>query len=186
MPSFDITPATSALMLIDMQERFLPVIPAMASDQACGRNCRILLEAARLLEVPTTISEQYPKGLGETLPYLRQAHPDAPRFEKMHFSCMDDPLLRMHLDSLGRAHVVLCGVETHVCVLHTAADLIAHGTGVVVAADAVSSRKDLHRDQALDAMRALGALLVPTESIVMRWQRLAGTPVFKTLSALIK
>jgi nicotinamidase-related amidase len=186
MASFDLSPADSALVLIDMQERFLPVIPAMAADQGCGRNCRILLEVARLLSVPTTITEQYPKGLGPTLPFLIQAHPGALRFEKMHLSCGDEPALRAHVDALDRANVVLCGVETHVCVLHTAADLLARGRNVVIAADAVASRKDMHRDQALAAMRELGALLVPMESIAMRWQRVAGTPTFKALSALIK
>ncbi|MBA2480532.1 MAG: isochorismatase family protein [Planctomycetes bacterium] len=186
MPSFDIHPANSALVLIDMQERFLPVIPAMAADQGCGRNCRILLEVASLLGIPTTITEQYPKGLGTTLPYLVQANATATLLEKMHFSCADDAPLRAHLEGLGRRLVVLCGVETHVCVLHTAADLLARGTQVIVAADAVASRKDLHRDLALTALRDLGALLVPTESIAMRWQRVAGTPAFKAISGLIK
>jgi nicotinamidase-related amidase len=182
----DLTPQSSALLLIDMQERFVPAIPAIAEDQPVGRACRQLLEAARLLGVPTTISEQYPKGLGATLPYLAATAPDAPRFAKMHFSCAEDPALRAHLDALHRMEVVLCGIETHVCVLHTAADLLAQGRSVVVAADAVASRKDLHRDQALAALRDLGALLLPAESIAMRWTRVAGTPLFKQISALIK
>src|SRR4051812_21666219 len=119
----DLTPQSSALLLIDMQERFVPAIPAIAEDQPVGRACRQLLDAARLLGVPVTISEQYPKGLGQTLPYLLAAAPGATRRDKMHFSCADDPGLRAHLDSLHRMEFVLCGIETHVCVLHTAADL---------------------------------------------------------------
>jgi nicotinamidase-related amidase len=184
--NLDLTPASSALLLIDMQERFLAAIPAIAEDQPVGRACRQLLTAARLLGVPTTISEQYPKGLGPTLPHLLAAHPEASRHAKMHFSCADDPALAAHLDALHRPELVLCGIETHVCVLHTAADLLAQGRGVVVAADAVGSRKDLHRDLALAALRDLGAVLLPGESSGMRWTRVAGTPLFQEISALIK
>ena len=183
---FDLLPATSSLLLIDMQERFVPAIPAIAEDRPVGRACRQLLTAARLLGVPTTISEQYPKGLGPTLPWLLAANPEAARFEKLHFSCADDPRLGAHLDALHRPEIVLCGIETHVCVLHTAADLLAQGRVVVVAADAVASRSEAHRDQALAALRDLGALLLPVESIAMRWTRVAGTALFKQVSALIK
>jgi nicotinamidase-related amidase len=186
MTHFDLVPSDCALILIDMQERFLPAIPEIAADQTCGRNCRTLLAAAKLLGVPTLITEQYPKGLGSTLPHLVEAHPEAVRLAKMHFSCIDAPEVRPRIDALHRGSVVLCGIETHVCVLHTAADLLASGRNVVVAADAVASRKSEHRDQGLAALRDLGALLVPAESIAMRWQRQAGTPTFKTLSSLIK
>src|SRR4051812_22096155 len=115
MLRFDLTPQSSALLLIDMQERFVPHIPAIAEDQPVGRCCKQLLTAAKLLGVPTTISEQYPKGLGATLPYLVAANPEAARLEKMHFSCGDDTKLRAHLEAQQRPEIVLCGIETHVC-----------------------------------------------------------------------
>ncbi len=186
MARYDLNVGDTALVLIDMQERFLQAVPGIAEDQPCGRACRQLLLAAKLLGVPTTITEQYPKGLGPTLGHLLAANPDATRLEKMHFSCGDEPRLRAHLDALHRTNVVLCGIEAHVCVLHTAADLIAQGRNVVIAADGVASRQDAHRDAALAAMRDLGALLVPAESIAMRLTRVAGTPLFKQISALIK
>lgn len=186
MPSFDLTIGNSALLLIDMQERFLPAIPAIAEDQPCGRNCRILLSAAQLLAIPTTISEQYPKGLGETLPYLRAIQPQAPRLPKMHFSCLEDPALAAHLAGQQRPILVLAGIEAQVCVLSTAADLLARGIQVVVAGDAVSSRNPAHVPMALNALRDLGALVVPTEGIVMRLQRLAGAGSFKALAQLIR
>jgi nicotinamidase-related amidase len=186
MTRFELSAADSALLLIDVQERFVPVIPAVAEDQPVGKVLKQLLTGAQLLGVPTIISEQYPKGLGTTLPYLSSAAPGAERLAKMHFSCGEDPALRARLDALHRTHVVLCGIETHVCVLHTAADLLAQGRGVVVVADAVASRKDQHRDLALQALRDLGALLLPAESVLMRWTRVAGTPVFRQISALIK
>jgi nicotinamidase-related amidase len=186
MPTFDLTIATTALLVIDMQERFLPAIPLIAEDQPCGRNCRMLLQAAHLLGVPTTISEQYPRGLGETLPYLRAAHPQAVRMAKMHFSCLDDQALEQHLVAQRRPYLVVCGIETQVCVLTTTADLVARGITVVVAGDAVASRNPVHVPMALTALRDLGALVVPTESIIMRLQRQAGTGHFKALSQLIR
>jgi nicotinamidase-related amidase len=186
MPAFDLTALRSHLLLIDVQERFVPAIPAIAEDQPCGRACRQLLAGAALLAVPTTITEQYPKGLGPTLPYLAAAAPAAPRLAKLHFSAWDDAAVRAHLGAGGREQFVLCGVEAHVCVLHTAADLLAAGKTVVVAGDAVAARNPLHADLARAALRDLGALVLPAESILMRWQRHAGTPAFKAISALIK
>jgi nicotinamidase-related amidase len=191
MPSFDLDPARSHLLLIDMQERFLPVIPAMAEnppdgEQICGKACKQLLAGAALLGVATTITEQYPKGLGATLGYLAAAAPAAARLTKMHFSAWDDAAARAHFGAGGREQFVLCGVEAHVCVLHTAADLLAAGKTVVVAGDAVASRSAPHRAMALATLRDLGALVVPAESVLMRWQRVAGTPAFKAISALIR
>lgn len=186
MPAYTLAPDATALLIIDMQERFLSAIPAMAAEGLCGRNVGILANTMRLLRLPTIISEQYPKGLGRTLPWIASACPDAVVAEKSHFSCCDDEALMLCLDRQARRTLVLCGVETHVCVLATAADLVARGYDVVVASDAVASRRDDCRDQGLTAMRDLGALVVPTESIVFRLLRQAGTPVFKQVSGLVR
>lgn len=183
---FDLTAATTAILLIDVQERFLPAIPAIAPDQDVGRNCRILLEGAALLNVPVTISEQYVKGLAPTLPHLLAAALGATRLEKTHFSCVDDPMIASHLDRQGRRTVVVAGIEAHVCVLSTVADLRAKGFDVVVAADAVASRSPASRDHALATMRQLGALVVPVESVLFRLQRQAGVGCFKQIAGLVK
>lgn len=186
MPHFTLAADVTALLIIDMQEKFLPAIPAMAADQFCGRNVRILANAFRLLKLPTMISEQYPKGLGRTLPWIAEVCPDAVLAEKTHFSCCDDEALMLCLDRQGRRTLVLCGVEAHVCVLATVADLVTRGYDVVIAGDAVASRQGEHCAQALAAMRDLGALVVPSESIVFRLLKQAGTPVFKQVSALVR
>lgn len=185
-PSFAPTAADTSVLLIDVQERFLSAIPAIGPDRDCGRACATLLAGATLLGVPVTISEQYAKGLGPTLPHLLAAAPVATRLDKTHFSCGDDPGVVAHLAGLGRRQVVVAGIEAHVCVLATVADLLAAGQAVIVAADAVASRRDAHRDAALAAMRDLGALAVPTESILFRLQRQAGVGCFKALSALVR
>jgi nicotinamidase-related amidase len=184
--SFDLRAADAALLLIDLQERFVPAIPAMAADQPCGRNGVILAKAARACAVPTLISEQYPKGLGTTVAWIAEAAADAPRLAKTHFSCCDDEPLLSAIDGMHRPWWILAGVEAHVCVLATAADLIARGRQVVIAADAVASRSERNRDLALAAARDLGCLVLPTETIVFRWLRQASGPAFKEISALVR
>ncbi len=186
MDRFDLTCTNASVLLIDMQERFLPVIPTMAHDQECGRGAHLLLAGTALLGLPTLITEQYPKGLGPTLPGLLATSPQATVVAKTHFSCLDDPQLKTRYGDDQRTHVLVAGVEAHVCVLATVSDLIASGKWVVVAADAVASRDPRHRDLALESMRALGALVLPVESILFRLQRQAGAGMFKQLSALVK
>jgi nicotinamidase-related amidase len=186
MAAFTPTPASSLLLVIDVQERFATAIPSIAADQPTGRNCRILAEAAGLLGVQRLATEQVPDKLGPTVAHLAAVLGPAPRPGKTYFSCWDDGAIRAAIAGSLASDIVLCGIEAHVCVLATAADLLAAGRRVIVAADAVDSRKPESRQTALAAMRDLGALVVPTESIVFRWQRQAGTGAFKQISALVK
>jgi nicotinamidase-related amidase len=183
---FSLDTASSALLIIDVQERFLKAVPGIAADQPIGRNCGILLQAAGLLGVPRLISEQYPAGLGPTVSHLAAVADGVPRLAKMHFSCLDDPEIAAMLDRLGRRHLVLAGIESHVCVLTTAADLRQRGYEVTVAGDAIGSRDPAHVPLAIAAMRDLGVLVVPSETIAMRWQRQAGVGAFKAIAHLIR
>lgn len=178
-------PADSQLLVIDVQERFAPAIAGLGEDQPVGRNLAILARAAAACGVPATLSEQVPAKLGPTLPWLSAALPGAPVLAKQTFSAAADTALAARLAAHGGA-VVLGGVEAHVCVLATVADLRAAGRTVVVAADAVASRREVHRDLALAAARDLGALCLPVESIVFRWLGTAAHPAFKTVSALVR
>lgn len=184
--SMDLSPGGSALLLIDVQERFLQAIPSIAPDRPVGRNCRILAEAARAVGAAALASEQYPKGLGPTLPHLAEAIGTAPRLAKTHFSCCDDPALAAAIAAAHRPWWVLCGVEAHVCVLSTAADLLARGHRVVVVGDAVDSRREDCRAMALAAARDLGALVLPAETVAFRWLRAAQGDAFKRISALVR
>ncbi len=186
MGHFDIYAHNSALLVIDIQEAFLPIIPQIQESAACGKNASILIQGAKLLDIPITISEQYAKGLGHTLSYLSDLAPQAQVFDKKHFSCSDDQALKQHFADSQKDNIIICGIEAHICVLSTAADLINHGYNVIIAGDACASRNELNKDMALDALRSLGAVVVPTESIVMRLQRQAGHGCFKELSKLIR
>ena len=182
----NLVPADSALLLIDVQEKFLSAIPAIAPDQPVGRNCRILVEGARAVGAHVLASEQYPKGLGATLPHLVEALGPAPRPAKTHFSCCGDPAIAAEIAAAQRSWWILCGVEAHVCVLATAADLLAAGRKVVVVGDAVASRRDDCKVMALQAARDLGALVLPAETVLFRWLRVANGDAFKKVSALVR
>ena len=130
----------TTLLLVDMQERLLPAMTGGAEAEA---RCAILLKAAKALDVPVTVSEQYPKGLGHTVPGLREEIGNAPVFEKLAFSCWRDPAIKKHMighHEKGRPLVILAGIESHVCVMQTAADLSTMGFGVFAVADAMASR----------------------------------------------
>ncbi len=174
---------TSCLLVIDIQSRLLP---AMAAGNKVVANSGVLLTAARRLGVPVLASEQYPQGIGRTVPEVAELLPPGSVAEKLHFSCLGDAAFGARLLEIGRPQAVLAGIEAHVCVLQTAEDLVASGLDVFVVADATSSRSPSNHQAALERMRAAGARIVTTEMVVFEWLAKAGTPEFKELSALIK
>ncbi len=177
----------SALVVIDLQERLMP---AIADGDAVVQAVGTLIDAARHLEVPVIATEQYPKGLGPTVGDIAGRLPnDAPVVSKLTFSAARNRDFTKHVDGLaaaGRDHIVICGVESHVCVMQTAADLRAQGRTVHLVTDACGSRKAGSKDAALARMRALDISCVTTEMVLFEWLEAAGTPQFKTVSALIK
>ena len=177
----------SALAVIDMQERLMP---AIADADAVTRAVGILVEAARHLEVPVIVTEQYPKGLGPTIDAVAGRLPNgAEVVSKMTFSAARNRDFEGHLQRLragGRDHVVLCGVESHVCVMQTAADLSVQGYGVHVVADACSSRAAANKEAALARYAALDISCLSTEMVLFEWLEAAGTPEFKAVSRLVK
>ncbi|MCG5241194.1 hydrolase [Azospirillum doebereinerae] len=174
----------SVLVVVDVQARLLP---AIHESGRVLRNAGILLKAADALSVPVVLTEQYAKGLGETVEEVRAALPaGTPVLEKITFASTGEPSFVAALEALGRRQVVLCGTEAHVCVLQTALGLLQLGYTVHLVADAVSSRTPANHAAAIDRMRAAGASIVTTEMVVFEWMERAGTPVFKTVSALIR
>ena len=177
----------SALAVIDMQERLMP---AIADADAVTRAAGILIEAARHLEVPVVVTEQYPKGLGPTVDAIAGRLPNgAPVVSKMTFSAVRNRDFAAHLDGLkagGRDHIVVCGVESHVCVMQTAADLGAEGYTVHIVTDACGSRAPTSKEAALARFAALDISCVSAEMVLFEWLEAAGTPEFKAVSRLVK
>ncbi len=173
----------SVLLIVDIQERLLPVI---AGGEAVVANAAILIRAARRLGIPLMLSEQYPQGLGRTVSDIAALCADTPVFEKISFSCAGCPALMEHLDASGKKSVVIAGTEAHVCVQQTVLDLLARGYRCHVVADAVSSRTVRNRRLAVARMRQSGADIVTAEMAVFEWLRRADDKAFRELSGLIK
>jgi nicotinamidase-related amidase len=174
----------SQLAFIDIQTRLIEVMPK-EPVQAAIKNCGILATAATMLDVPTILTEQYPKGLGHTSPELLALLPNVQVVEKVSFSCMAEPKFSRQLTG-DRTQIVLAGIEAHICVLQTALDLTATGKQVFVAEDAVVSRNPANKANALARMRDAGCIITNTESIIFEWLGKAEGDAFKVLSKLIR
>lgn len=175
---------TSQLVLIDVQEKLCGVMPAEPLRDLL-RNCAILLQAARLLDVPVIYTEQYPKGLGTTHAELNPWLDGAGQVEKTCFSCCDESAFRNKLQN-DRHQVILAGMETHICVLQTALQLQEMGRQVFVVEDAVISRNTGHKNNALARLRQAGVIVSNTESVVFEWLKVGTGDNFKKISRLIR
>lgn len=179
-------PERSALLVIDVQERLAPAMPADRLPDVL-RNTRILIETAREFSLPVLVSEQYPKGLGSTVAELYDVLPEScVPVAKTAFSCCGEPAFGPLFDAISGHDIILCGMETHVCVLQTALDLLEQGRRVYVAADAVASRTALNWQTGLNLMRQAGAVIGTTEVFAFGLLRAAGTEQFKRISRMVK
>lgn len=177
----------SQVLIIDVQDKLLK---AISGKDRVVDSCVRLVHGARKLEIPITLSEQYPQGLGPTVDSIRDAFAnDGFVADKTEFSCMRNALLKDRLHDLrraGRSQVVVGGIEAHVCVLQTAIDLEAQGFEAFVVADAVSSRSKLSRKLALSRLQKSGVDVVDSEMVLFEWMERSGTREFKQLQALVK
>ncbi len=170
-------------LVIDIQERLLPHIH---ENEKLISNVSILLEGLKVLEVAVLITEQYRKGLGPTVVEVQEKLLHFNPLEKMTFSCCDDNGFIKELEKTHRKNVIICGIESHVCVLQTTIDLLAEGYQPLVVADCVSSRKQQDKEIAIERMRQEGAIITTYESILFELARVSGTDMFKLISKLVK
>ena len=176
-------PEKTALLIIDIQEIILPVIN---NHQLVVENTIKLIKGFKVLALPIYFTEQYPKGLGPTVSSIKEELGDLKTFEKMSFSCSGAGNLFQEFKSKNLSQIVVCGIESHVCVQQTVLDLIGNNLQVNLAADAVSSRKEIDYKTALDRMRNHGAEVTTTESILFELLNVCGTPQFKEISKIVK
>ncbi len=171
----------TALLVIDIQEKLLPLVGG--HDRIVWNTGR-LIGGAAALKLPVCCTEQYPAGLGPTVPGLREQLAEV--VEKRMFSCRECTGMISGLRDRDIRNILLAGIETHVCVQQTALDLMSAGFNVFVAADATGSRFAIDHDVALGRMKALGATLVTTESALFEWCETSAAPEFKTISQLVR
>jgi len=172
----------SGLLLVDVQEKLIPHV--QDAEQLVGR-CGWLMRLAYMLKVPVLICEQYPKGLGITVEPLRQLASPYEPFEKVDFSCYRDEAIVKKWHQLNKKQFIIMGIETHVCVLQTAMDILQHSDNeVFIVVDAVSARSDHDHKYGLKRMKQAGAQLVTHEMVFFEWVEKAGSSEFKSLSQM--
>lgn len=173
----------AVLLIVDIQEKLAAV---MKDREPVVKNNLHLIELAKMVSLPVMVTEQYPKGLGPTVPELREALPSYRPIEKMTFDCCGQPAFPGELKSLNRKSVILTGMETHICVLQTGIGLLQAGFNVHVVRDAICSRTEGNWETGIGYMRDAGAVVTCTETVLFQLLKVAGTEEFKAISKRIK
>jgi nicotinamidase-related amidase len=170
-------------LIIDMQERLFPV---MYKKEKLLQNCLILIKGLNALNIPTIFTQQYTKGLGETLLPLRTEAGNFSYIEKTDFSCCDNSSFSEKLTQSQAKNIIICGIESHVCVLQTAVDLSDSGFNPIIVMDCVSSRSKKDIKLAMERFRHENILITSYESILFELTRSASADEFRTISKLVK
>ncbi len=173
----------AVLLIIDIQERLAVVMDR--KDQVV-RNTLHLLELAKMQNIPVVVTEQYPKGLGRTVPEITAALPSCLPVEKVSFDCCGEASFNEQIRRLGRKRIIVTGMETHICVLQTSLGLLGGGYHVHLVQDAVCSRTKPNWRSGLELIRDAGGVVTNTETVLFQLLGVAGTPEFKTISNRIK
>lgn len=170
-------------LVVDFQEKLMPV---MAYKKELEARTGILLNGLKALEVPMIITQQYTKGIGMSIPPVFEAAGTDVFYDKVTFSCYEDEQIKKAVDESGCKNVIVCGIESHICVLQTCIDLKAAGYNPILVTDCISSRKLSDKEIALLRAQQEGVTLTTSEAILFELTRKAGSPVFKEISRLIK
>lgn len=173
----------TVLLIIDIQDKLAAV---MKERDKVVKNNLHLIELAKMLGLPALVTEQYPKGLGATVPEIRDALPYYRPIEKMTFDCCGQPSFLQEMKEHNKSTVVLTGMETHICVLQTCLGLLKGGINVHVAQDAICSRTKENWKAGTEFMREAGAVVTCTETVLFQLLKVAGTEEFKKISKRIK
>ncbi len=179
-----ITTENAVLVIIDIQEKLFPFIE---NNDEVLKNNQILINGAKALKLETIVTEQYPKGIGSTINELQHSIQDLVLLQKLSFSCAID--LKSDFENMikkGKNTFILSGIESHICVYQTAKDLLNMGQRVCLVYDACGSRKKENHEQIINTLRELGALILPTESILFELMINSKHQAFKTISNLVK
>lgn len=182
---FYITPDNTALFIIDIQDSLFNSMEYEMRKKV-AKNVGILIELAKQYSLPILLTEQYRKGLGSTIKELMERLQGVVAYDKLTFDCMKDDRIREQVNRIKRSNIILCGIESHICVLTTALSLLKENYNVIIASDAVCSRRGHEWDMAIQALRQAGSIVYPTETIAFMMLEKAGTERFKKLSPLFK
>ena len=178
-----ITKENTIGLVIDIQAKLFPV---MWENEMLLKNCKILIQGLQELNLPLITTQQYTNGLGETLPEIKSVINNFSFLEKRAFSCCDVPAFSEKLKVLGAKNIIICGIESHVCVLQTAVDLKEVGLNPIVVMDCVSSRKKENIELAKERFRHEGIIMTSYESILFELTYTSEAKEFRAISGLVK
>lgn len=179
-----IYPGNTMALVIDFQERLIPVID---NNEELLHNTEILLRGLRILNIPLLVTQQYTKGIGMTVPRLTAAiGEEFTYYDKLAFSCVEDETIYQKIKASGKQNIIICGIEAHICVLQTVIDLKERGYQVILVEDCIGSRREKDRQVGIQRAIAEGAFPATYESILFELTGKAGNEVFKQISKLIK
>jgi nicotinamidase-related amidase len=178
-------PTQCALVVVDIQEKLLP---AVLQREELVRNSRMLIRLADILEIPILLTVQYPRGLGNTVPEIAELLPKVKEIAKMEFGCFGCEEFRSAVHGLPghRTTLLLCGMESHICVMQTALGALENGYMVHIASDAIGSRTDWNWRLGLERMEAAGSVISSTEMMMYELLQRSGTAHFKEMLPYIK
>jgi len=174
---------TTVLVVVDFQGKLARMVDR---SESVLRNAQILIQGVKYLDIPIVITEQYPRGLGHTVEEIARHFAGDPVVEKTAFSCFGSEEFQNRLASYRRRQVLLCGIETHVCVYQTACDLLAHDYEIYLVTDAVSSRTPENRQLGIHRIEKMGGILTSTEMALFELMKDAKINAFKAISNLVK
>ncbi|MFC2005817.1 hydrolase [Chloroflexota bacterium] len=175
--------ANTVLIVIDVQEKLSRVI---YQRENLISNLQKMIQGIQVLEVPIIVTEQYPQGLGPTIQEISSLLTNIQPIPKVSFSCYGDEKFLHKFESLHRKQVLVCGIESHVCVYQTVSDLVSAGCETQLVTDAISSRTPENRQIGFDMMNQIGAHLTSTEAVLFELLRVAGGEKFKKISQIVK
>lgn len=178
-----ITPENTFALIVDLQERMMPAIHEQ--ERVVARTA-LLIEGLKALHIPMLVPRQYPKGLGDTVAPIREAVGEHSPMDKISFSVCRDENAMARIQALGRKHVIVCGVEAHICVLQSVIDLCAKGFQPFLVCDCLGSRSPIDREFAIQRAKQEGALLTTAEAILFELLGEAGSDTFRAISKLVK
>ncbi len=173
----------TVLIVVDIQGKLAQL---MYQREKLIENLQKIIQGAKILNLPIIWMEQYPKGLGPTTPEIADLLPELRPIPKISFSCCGESHFMTKLNAINRNQILICGIETHVCIHQTALDLIKLGYEVQIVSDAVSSRTIENREIGLQKMAAAGAIRTSVEMALFELLRVAGSKEFKAISKILK
>ncbi len=176
-------PEQAAMLVIDFQDKLFRLMP---DQELLAQRASQLVRGGAVFGLPMVWSEQYPQGIGSTIPPLACLQPGTKPFSKLAFSCCRDETLRKHIHDLGRKQFILCGIETHICVYQTAVDLLDMGYEVEVVADATASREPNNHRIGLERIRRAGAAITSMETVLFELLGTAESQSFKEILSIVK